>query len=159
MDYKYINQLVERYWQGETSLEEEQILRTFFSQKDIPADLESYRVLFEYEQTEPQNDVLGDDFDQRMLSMIDDKPVVKARIITMSQRLAPLFKAAAVVAIILTLSQAAQMSFRAGGYENVSRYEAPNEGSKVALSDTLKTDTIQCGMVDMNNEMETQTYK
>ena len=26
MDYKYINQLLDRYWKGETSLEEEQIL-------------------------------------------------------------------------------------------------------------------------------------
>ena len=32
MDYKYIEQLLERYWQGETSLQEEAILRSFFSQ-------------------------------------------------------------------------------------------------------------------------------
>ena len=31
MDYKYINQLLDRYWKCETSLEEEEILRTFFS--------------------------------------------------------------------------------------------------------------------------------
>ena len=30
MDYKYIEQLLERYWNCETSLEEEQILRSFF---------------------------------------------------------------------------------------------------------------------------------
>ena len=33
MDYKYIEQLMDRYWECETSLEEEQILRTFFSQE------------------------------------------------------------------------------------------------------------------------------
>ena len=38
MDYKYINQLLERYWNCETSLEEEGILRAFFSQKDVPAE-------------------------------------------------------------------------------------------------------------------------
>ena len=31
MDYKYIKQLLERYWVCETSLEEEEILRTFLS--------------------------------------------------------------------------------------------------------------------------------
>ena len=31
MDYKYITQLLERYWEGTTSLEEEQILKAFFS--------------------------------------------------------------------------------------------------------------------------------
>ena len=33
MDYKYIEQLLERYWNCETSAEEEQILRIFFQQK------------------------------------------------------------------------------------------------------------------------------
>lgn len=41
MDYKYINQLLERYWRCETSLEEEDILRSFFSQKDVPVDRKS----------------------------------------------------------------------------------------------------------------------
>ena len=31
MDYKYIEQLLERYWQCETTLQEENILRAFFS--------------------------------------------------------------------------------------------------------------------------------
>ena len=34
MDYKYIEQLLERYWEGETTLQEEAILRAFFSQED-----------------------------------------------------------------------------------------------------------------------------
>ena len=37
MDYKYIEQLLERYWNCETSVEEEQILRIFFQQKELPA--------------------------------------------------------------------------------------------------------------------------
>ena len=36
MDYKYINQLLERYWECKTTLEEEQILRSFFSQLCVP---------------------------------------------------------------------------------------------------------------------------
>ena len=42
MDYKYINQLLDRYWKGETSLEEEEILRAFFSQDELPAELKPY---------------------------------------------------------------------------------------------------------------------
>ena len=50
MDYKYIEQLVERYWNCETTTEEERILRTFFSQKDVPVQLLQYRDLFAYQQ-------------------------------------------------------------------------------------------------------------
>lgn len=110
MDYKYIEQLLERYWAAETSLEEEGILRTFFSQKDIPAELEPYRTLFAYETAEVEAHHLGEDFDARMLAMIEEETpaTVKARVIPMRQRFMPLFKAAAIVAIILTIGGALQ---------------------------------------------------
>lgn len=113
MDYKYIEQLLDRYFAAETTLEEENILRAFFSQKVIPADLEQYRDLFAFQLSERQEVQLGDDFDARMLELIGDnrQPAkVKAREIRLSQRFMPLFKAAAVVAIFLTLGQAAQFS-------------------------------------------------
>ena len=117
MDYKYIEQLLERYWRCETSLQEEEILRMFFLQENIPANLQPYRHLFTYEQNEKTVNVLGDDFDQKILGMVEEDEPVKARIITMRQRLMPLFKAAAVVAIILTLGNAVmvmrKMPFRA----------------------------------------------
>lgn len=49
MDYKYIEQLLERYWECETSIEEEAILRAFFLQKEVPAELARYKSLFVYE--------------------------------------------------------------------------------------------------------------
>lgn len=111
MDYKYIEQLLERYWNCETSLEEEEILRTFFSQKDVPAHLLRYRSLFTYEQT-IKKARLSDDFDEKILKLIENEEApVKARTINFSQRLRPLFKAAAVIAILLTLGNAAQHSF------------------------------------------------
>ena len=39
MDYKYIEQLLESYFDCRTTLQEEQILRSFFSQEDVPAHL------------------------------------------------------------------------------------------------------------------------
>lgn len=67
MDYKYIEQLMERYWNAETSMEEESILRSFFSQENIPAEMEQWRPLFVADAQEPK---LSDDFDARILAMI-----------------------------------------------------------------------------------------
>ena len=153
MDYKYISQLLERYWAGETSLEEEQILRSFFSQPNVPDELKQYRCLFIYEQTEPATDVLGDDFDEQLMSIIERPRPVKARVLTIGQRFAPLFKAAAVVAIILTLSNAAQSSFRDDDYTNVTSFERPVQGVSVALNDSARTDTLkQSGLNNMKFE-------
>ena len=112
MDYKYIEQLLERYFQCETTLKEEEILRSFFSQEDVPVWLVKYQVLFNYEAQEEQP--LGDDFDEKILTMIEQKEPVKARVLTLTGRLMPLFKAAAVVAIILTLGNAAQAPWDRG---------------------------------------------
>ena len=108
MDYKYIEQLLERYWQCETTLQEEAILRTFFSQPDIPEALRKYQALFagELQKEEP----LGEDFDARMLDLIGEAP----KTITLKDRLMPLFKAAAIVAILLTLGNAAQAPWEWG---------------------------------------------
>ena len=46
--------------------------------------------------------------------MIEQQEPVKARVLTMTQRLMPLFKAAAVVAIVLTLGNAAQAPWDRG---------------------------------------------
>jgi len=150
MDYKYINQLLDRYWQGETTLEEEQILRSFFSQLCVPEELAKYRPLFVYEQTEPKADRLGDDFDERLLAMIDEPQHVAAQRVRLSQRFAPLFKAAAMVAIVLTLSQAAQFSFQAGDNTtgNPAAYTPRTiNGASVALNDSARLDTVKKGSI------------
>lgn len=154
MDYKYINQLLERYWQGQTSVEEEQILRSFFSQDDVPAALKKYSSLFVYENVEPRRDTLGKDFDERILSMTAEPKAVKARVITLRQRLTPLFKAAAIVAILLSLSNAAQMSFSNHDYQDVSAYDRAERGESVALTDSAKVDTLKQGA---QNVIEAET--
>lgn len=115
MNYKYIEQLLERYFQCETTLEEEQILRTFFSQKDVPVALLPYRDLFVHQHEEQVASHLGDEFDDKIMALIgeqtEQRPRVKARIITLERRLRPLFKAAAVVGIILSIGLAAQMPY------------------------------------------------
>ena len=113
MDYKYIEQLLERYWQCETTLQEETILRTFFSQPDsaeIPENIRKYRELFAFE--EQKEAPLGDDFDARILEEIGEAP--KARTVILKNRLMPLFRAAAIVAILLTLGNAAQAPWEWG---------------------------------------------
>lgn len=143
MDYKYIEQLLERYWLCETNLEEETILRSFFSQKDIPEKLRRYKTFFACEQAIGETGLSGD-FDTRVLARIAEEPV-KAKRITPIRRLMPLYKAAATVAILLTLGTAAQKSFD-GSQEatddyNYSHYEDTYSDPEVAydrVSDALQ---------------------
>lgn len=142
MDYKIIEQLLERYWQCETSVEEESILRDFFSKEEVPAHLLRYKNLFVYQQVQ-QEVGLGNDFDERILAEVET-PVVKARRLTLVGRFIPLFKAAAVIAIFLSLGKVMQHSFTA----NDGRVLAMDTIGKqvttpsVALSSDVKTDHV-----------------
>lgn len=110
-DYKYIEQLLERYWMCETSLQEEDELRAFFA-GEVPGHLLRYKELFVYQLTQ-QEIKISEGFDQKVLSRIET-PVVKAKRITFITRLTPLLKAVAMIAVVLSFGSLLQQSFFAG---------------------------------------------
>lgn len=155
MDYKDIEQLLERYWQCETSLEEESALREFFSKEDVPAHLACYKGLFAYQQSQ-QEIGLGEDFDARILAEVET-PVVKAKRLTLKSRFIPLFKAAAVIALILSLGNVAQHSFSG---DDGSVLAADTIGKQVttpsvAISNETKADqTLADSLTKINHKVE-----
>ena len=54
MDYKHIEILLEKYWQGATSLEEEKQLREYFNQDSVHHSLKTYQNLFRFFEQEAQ---------------------------------------------------------------------------------------------------------
>ena len=148
MDYKYIEQLLERYWNCETSLEEEQILRSFFRQKEVPAHLLRYRHLFAYQDVEKEKG-LGNDFDARILAQIE-RPVVKAQRLTMRARFMPLFKAAAMIAVLFLVGTVVQRSMEGGDSDVVlhDEYHDSSTDPQVAYEPVLPIDTVAKITVD-----------
>lgn len=143
MDYKYIEQLLERYWNCETSLEEEQILRSFFRQKELPAHLLRYKQLFVYQEVEKEMK-LGEDFDAKILAQIE-KPVVKARRLTLRSRFMPLFKAAAMITVLFVMGTLVQRSMESGDSEVVlvhDEYRNATADPQVAYDPVLPIDTV-----------------
>ena len=158
MDYKYIEQLLERYFNAETTLEEESILHSFFRQAEIPARLEQWRALF----TISDEDTLGEDFDARVLAMIEDKAAhdnssegagmqantVKAKEIRLTQRLMPLFKAAAVIAIFLTIGGALQAPWDSSWNKPVDYASYQQNLDSVAAVSPVQAENISEGALD-----------
>lgn len=145
MDYKYIEQLMERYWNGATTTEEEAILRAFFSQPDVPAHLAAFRDWFVYAQ-EQASLGLDEAFDRRLLAAIDSDaaaaPAVKARPLTLTRRLRPFYNAAAAVAVVMLVGLAAQRSFQKenNGWDyNSANYTDTYNNPQTALDETMQT--------------------
>jgi uncharacterized protein YdbL (DUF1318 family) len=70
MDLKQVEQLLEKYWEGETSLVEEKELQQFFTYGEVPNHLLAYRELFVAREITLNPD-LGLDFDQEVLAKIE----------------------------------------------------------------------------------------
>lgn len=109
MNYSYIEQLIARYWEAETSQAEEDILRAFFAQEDVPEHLAQYTDYFAGLHDAAQQE-LGSDFDERLLAKVAPTQqtatplVVKARPLTLTDRTRPFFRAAAAIAIVVVLA-------------------------------------------------------
>lgn len=108
MDFKYIEQLLQRYFTAETTVQEEQILRTFFSQDEMPESLRRWQPLFKAQETWG-NARLDEHFDERILQKVGEHHV-RAQRITLRQRLRPLYTAAAFVAFAIVVGTAVEQS-------------------------------------------------
>jgi hypothetical protein len=69
MEQAEIRALLDKYWQAETSLEEERQLAEYFRRPEIDPGLEPFRSLFDWRAEEAEV-TPGEDFDRRMLERI-----------------------------------------------------------------------------------------
>jgi len=109
MDSKQIERLLQKYWDCETTVEEERRLRQFFSSEVVPAHLMRYKDLFVFQEF-MQQESLGEDFDERLLKQVES-PVVKAKSVSIFSRLAPILRAAAAIALLLAVGNLAERTW------------------------------------------------
>jgi hypothetical protein len=93
--------LLNKYWNCETSVEEEKQLQNFFSGKDIPEDLQKYAPLFKDYKESQLSIRLGNNFVKRLEAAIHQKEKEKQYITI--RIFAPVLKIAASILIVVTL--------------------------------------------------------
>jgi hypothetical protein len=74
MDSKRIEELLNKYWNCETSLEEEQQLKTYFRGQEIPEQLKETAVLFHYFDEHKKKDLTDSTFDHQILAKVKTPP-------------------------------------------------------------------------------------
>lgn len=97
MNSEQIHSLLEKYWNCETSVQEEKELQTFFSDGDVPEEFRQYIPLFSYIRNE-QSVTLSEDFSERLENALEAEG--KEKYITI-RIFAPLFRIAVSVLLII----------------------------------------------------------
>lgn len=96
MDYKVVQKLIDKYFETETSLQEERDLQAYFREGDVHESLRSYQPFFQFLEAE-QIQQLDAAFDARLLEKLQIVEKPQARVISMRLWMA---RAAAVLLLI-----------------------------------------------------------
>ena len=98
MEQEEIDKLLEKYWNCETSVEDEQLLQQYFSENSVPDIYKDIAPLFVYRDKE-QKEKLSATFDKTLKNKIKER---QKKYITI-KLFAPALKLAAMIAFILVL--------------------------------------------------------
>jgi hypothetical protein len=99
--------------------------------------------MFAYQEIEKERG-LGSDFDAKVLTRVE-KPVVKAQRLTLRTRFMPLFKAAAMIAVLFVMGTVVQRSMQDDGSDMVymhDDYRDTVNDPQVAYEPVLPIDTV-----------------
>jgi hypothetical protein len=82
MDYNNthnIQSLLEKYWEGETSLSEESQLFDYFNSGQVAQELKTFQPMFQYFKAEKAARIESDDFESRLLAELEASTIVPIR--------------------------------------------------------------------------------
>jgi len=72
MNYSKIDELLFKYFEGDSSLKEEEELKRFFSGENVPVHLRKYEAIFKALDNAGKEDFLDESFDQQFLLGLED---------------------------------------------------------------------------------------
>lgn len=155
MNLQKIEDLITKYEQGNTSLEEEEILMDFFQNEEVPYQLRSYKDLFDFMETSKDEELTNPDFDDKVLAAISNAPptsINNSRRIRMYSALAV---AASIVILIGLYFQFGQMNQVQDTYDDPLLAYAETKKILMKVSGNLNSGVDELKNVsEFNNGME-----
>jgi len=162
MDSNRLNELLNKYWNCETSLEEEQQLKEYFKGRDIPEEWKETAVLFRYFEENKKKSLSDISFDRTLIAKIHAPPKKGkvARLVYNGMRIA------AGVAVVMVATWFIRNEVRKSTpQEIVDTYDDPKlafEETKKALmmiSKSFGTAEEQAKKINMFNEAQEEIQK
>src|SRR5689334_8325966 len=101
MELKTIKDLLEKYYDGATSIEEERIIKEYMRRSDVPAELALDKELFCFLSEGENGDMLNSDIEKKVTQLIDleEKKERKQRFIGFGLKIATIAASISVIII------------------------------------------------------------
>jgi hypothetical protein len=128
MNATEISKLLGKYYEGETSLEEEDILREYFAAENVPEEFAPEKKIFRHYSRSIKIPQPSDDLEKRIISALDSEEA-KGRLFRLSRR------------ELISYSSIAGLLLLAGSYFLLSRSNQPGDtfsNPELAYTETVK---------------------
>ena len=100
MDYNNIKQILDKYWEGETSLQEENLLQEYFNSEKVVEELKDVQPLFQYFKVEQTTRIENPNFDEALLAQLETTVIKPMRSVSRRRRIIRLVSSAAAILLI-----------------------------------------------------------
>jgi hypothetical protein len=100
MNTKEIKSLIEKYFEGETSLTEELLLREYFRSGEVPEELAGYKPVFTFFEQEKEQELMNPDFDRALVEKLSG---AEGKVVTLLPRRTRTFYIASLAAAAVLL--------------------------------------------------------
>lgn len=159
MNLQKIEELIAKYEQGDTSLEEEKILTDFFRDESVPYHLRTYKDMFGFMDSSKQEELQDIDFDEKVLAAISNvefEPKSRPKRIKLYSALAV---AASIVILIGLYFQFGQMNQVQDTYEDPLLAYAETKKILMKVSGNLNSGVDELKNVSEFNDGFTELNK
>jgi hypothetical protein len=99
MSFRIIEKLLQKYFEGDTSLQEEEKLKSFFREEDVPPHLASLKDLFVSYHDQKDIEPLDEQFDEDLMDRIENEKVVSMK----RKRRSLVYTISAIAAVIIVI--------------------------------------------------------
>jgi hypothetical protein len=161
MDSKKIEELLNKYWNCESSLEEEQQLREFFRQQEIPQQWNETAGLFRYFDLHKKKELKDPSFERTVMNKVDSGREGKTRSLVLNT----MRMAAGISVLMVAIWFAHQEIKKTNSTEVVDTYDDPKlafEETKKALqmiSKSFGTAEKQAKKINLFNEAQEEIQR
>ncbi len=122
MNTKEIEKLIVKFYEGETSLDEEKALRAFFAGGEVPEHLQEHRGMFGFFEKERSAEIMNETFDDALFARLEHS---EGRVVGMSGgRTRNIYIASVAAAAVLLIAVALTFVFRT---ERTASYSKSDE--------------------------------
>lgn len=158
MDSNRIEEMLNRYWNCETSLEEEQQLRDYFKGKEIPDQLKETAALFQYFEVQKKQELTDPGFDKQVLKKTRAPKGKMVSLVYNAMRIAAGI-AALVLATFLIRNEMLKGKMEEDTYEDPKLAFEETKKALMMISKSFGTAEDKAKKINLFNEAQEQVQK